>query len=462
MFPAEVYSKRRKKLASKIKNGIILFIGNSNVPMNYASNTYKFRQDSNFLYFWGIDEPDFAAIIDVDEGKEILFGSNRSTDDVVWMGPDIPINEKARKSGVSDTMNPEKLYDYCAEALSQGRRIHFLPQYRAETLIKLSELLGIYPSKINDYVSNELRKGVIDLRITKSAEEIKEIEKALAISYEMNTLTMRQIRPGMYEREIYGAVEGLALALGSGVSFPVIFSVHGETLHNESHDNLMKEGDIAVLDSGVESPLHYASDITRTIPVSGKFTSRQKDIYNIVLSAQLKAIELLKPGISYRDIHIEAAKIITQGLKDIGLMKGDVEEAVNNGAHALFFPHGLGHMLGLDVHDMEGLGENFVGYDESVERSKQFGLAYLRFAKRLKPGHVITVEPGIYFIPQLIDLWKKQKKFSSFIIYKRVEKFKDFGGIRIEDDLLITRTGHRILGKPIPKTIEEVEEECNK
>jgi len=462
MFPQKTYSTRRKKLASKIKSGILIFPGNTNVPMNYASNTYKFRQDSNFLYFWGLDEPDLFAILDIDENKEIIFGNNRTVDEVVWMGPDLTIEEKAAMVGVSITLGTDKVYDYCRKAIASGRKVHFLPQYRAENIIKLSELLGIYPSQINNYISNELRRAVIDLRIVKTSQEISEIEKALAISYEMNTLTMRLIKPGMYEKEIYGAVEGLALALGNGISFPVIFSIHGETLHNESHENLMNAGDIAVLDSGVESPLHYASDITRTIPISGKFTQRQKDIYSIVLNAQLTAINIMKPGVSYRDVHIEAARVIAQGLKELGLMKGDVEEAVSNGAHALFFPHGLGHMLGLDVHDMEGMGEDFVGYDQNVERSKQFGLAYLRFAKLLKPGHVITVEPGIYFIPQLIDMWKSKKKLTQFINYKKVEKFKDFGGIRIEDDVLITKNSSKVLGKHIPKTIDEVEEECKK
>jgi Xaa-Pro dipeptidase len=306
-----------------------------------------------------------------------------------------------------------------------------------------------------------LVKAVIAQRSIKTPEEVEQIVRALNTSFMMNTFAMKQTKPGLYEKDIYGALEGIALSQGSGVSFPMIFSIRGETLHNEKHENLMKEGDLALLDSGAESPLHYASDITRTFPVNGKFTDKQKDIYNVVLNSQLESINLMNEGIPFRDCHLKAASVIAGGLKDVGLMKGDVNDAVQNGAHALFFPHGLGHMMGLDVHDMEPLGENNVGYNEEFKRSDQFGLAYLRMAKKLEPGFVMTVEPGIYFIPQLISEWKSKNKHAEFINYDKVDEYLDFGGIRIEDDVLITNEGPLVLGKPIPKTIDEVEDTCN-
>jgi Xaa-Pro aminopeptidase len=330
-------------------------------------------------------------------------------------------------------------------------------------MIKFDQWLGINPTQVNAQSSQNLIRAVVQQRSIKSDEEVAEIEKALDISYLMNTLAMRASDVGILEREVYGAVEGLALAGGNGVSFPIIFSTHGETLHNHHHENIMHDGDLVLLDSGAESLLHYASDITRTFPVNGKFTQRQKDTYNIVLAAETTAIEAIKPNISYKEIHLNSAKVITNGLKDLGLMKGNVDDAVNEGAHALFFPHGLGHMLGLDVHDMEGLGEGFVGYDKETQRSDQFGLAYLRLAKKLHTGFVITVEPGIYFIPQLFKNWKSENKHADFINYDKVEEYLDFGGIRIEDDVLVTEDSNRVLGKsPIPKTVEDVEQACGK
>jgi Xaa-Pro aminopeptidase len=280
------------------------------------------------------------------------------------------------------------------------------------------------------------------------------------ISYEMHTTAMKMARPGIVESDISGAIEGIALQRGSGVAFPVILSVNGQILHNHAHGNIMQEGDLLVNDSGAQTNMNYAGDITRTIPVSGKFTSMQRDIYEIVLKAQVDSIEVIKPGSSYRDIHLLAAETIATGLKELGLMKGNIQDAVAQGAHALFFPHGLGHMMGLDVHDMENFGEQYVGYDESVQRSQQFGLAYLRLAKSLKPGYVLTVEPGIYFIPDLINQWKNSNKFENYIEYTKITEYLSFGGIRIEDDVLVTETGNRILGKAIPKTVKDVESMC--
>ncbi len=458
MFSENVYIERRKLLREQIDTGIILLLGNEESPMNYPDNQYHFRQDSCFLYFFGLDYPGLAAVIDVDEGKECVFGDDLTVDDIIWMGPQPSLKEKCQKAGISDTSTRDRLQALLKKAAEQNRKVHFLPQYRAENTLKIESMLGTHPTAIKDGVSEVLIRAVVAQRSIKTEDEIAEIEAALDISYEMQTLAMKISKPGMYEREIVGAMEGLVLSRGSHLSFPTIFSVHGETLHNHYYGNQMKEGDIAVNDSGAESFLHYASDITRTIPVSGKFSQRQKEIYTIVLNAQEKAIEAVRPGVEFRNVHKLAYKILGSGLKDLGLIKGDIEEAVDAGAVTLFFQCGLGHMIGLDTHDMEDIGEDYVGYTDKIKRNPEFGWRSLRLGKELEAGFVITVEPGLYFIPELIDRWKAEKKCSDFINYDMVEKYKDFGGVRIEDDVLVTDNGHRVLGKKIPKTIDEVEE----
>lgn len=457
MFNSKTYVKRREELKKRIKTGIVLIPGNNEAPMNYSDNTYRFRQDSTFLYYFGLDVPNITAVIDLDENKEIIFGNDFTIDEIVWMGPQPTIKQLAGKCGVKTTKPLTELDSITKAAVAQGRKIHFIPQYRFDNMLMLQSLLGIDAKRINDYASPELIIAVAGQRSIKSQEEIKEIEKAVDIAYEMHVAAMRFAKPGMTEREIAGFIEGISLSFGSGLSFPPIFSKHGETLHNHHYGNILKNGDIVVNDSGAESELHYASDITRTFPVGGKFTERQKEIYQIVLSANMFAIKTIKPGITYKEVHLKSAKIIAEGLKSLGIMKGDMNEAVKEGAHALFFPHGLGHLLGLDVHDMENLGEKYTGYNQKIQRSTQFGLRSLRFAKPLVKGIVLTVEPGIYFIPQLIDKWKTEKKFTNFIAYSKLESYKGFGGIRIEDDILVTSSGCRVLGKPIPKTVDDVE-----
>lgn len=462
MFSASTYVERRKKLKELVKTGLIFLPGNGDVPINYADNMYQFRQDSAFLYYFGLDKENLAAIIDVDKNQEFIFGDDRSIDDVVWMGFEEPLAEYAKKAGVENTAPLSNLSGVLKSANEKGQKIHWLPQYRADLIIKFEDWLGVHHSKVNSDASIELIKAVISQREFKSEEELSEIELALDLSYEMNTTAMKLSRDGLYEREVWGVIAGVAMKWGGFASFPIIFSQDGQTLHNHHHDNIMKNGRLLVLDSGAESPLHYASDITRTFPVSGRFTDKQKDIYEIVLAAQLKGIELMKPGVSFKDCHLGAAKVIAEGLINLGLMKGNADDAVSAGAHALFMPHGLGHHMGLDVHDCEGLGESNIGYDENYKRSEQFGLAYLRMGKELKPGHVITVEPGCYFIPQLIDNWKSDNKHTEFINFDKLDDYRDFGGIRIEDDIVVTENSHRILGKkPIPKTIQEVEAACN-
>ena len=457
MFEAKVYVERRKALKEQVKSGIILLPGNIESPMNYPANTFHFRQDSSFLYFFGQDKPGFIGLIDVDENEDYLYGEDFTIDDIIWMGPQPTVKELGQEVGVSLTGSQAQLIEKLDMAISKNRKIHFLPPYRPENILLLEKLLGITSANLKKYASVELIKAVVALRSIKSTAEVNEIEKALDICEEMYTVAMQMAIPGVYEREIAGALEGIVGSYGNHIAFPIILTIHGETLHNHHHGNQLKKNQLLVVDSGAESPEHYASDITRTFPVGGVFTPKQRDIYQIVLDAQLAAIEEMKPGVPYKDIHLQVARLYATRLKDLGFIKGNVHDVVQQGAHALFFPHGLGHMMGLDVHDMEDLGENYIGYDETVQRSDQFGLAYLRMAKALKPGHVLTVEPGLYFIPALIDKWKAENKFTDFINYAKVEEYKDFGGIRIEDNVLVTATGRRVLGKPIPKSIDEIE-----
>ena len=457
MFSEKVYVQRRKRLRDQVQSGLILFLGNEESPMNYPDNQYPFRQDSSFLYFFGLDGPGLVAVIDIDQGKECVFGDDLTVDDIIWMGPQPTLQARCERIGVYETAPFDQVQPVLRKATEQGRRIHFLPQYRPENILRIEQLLAIHPAVVQDKVSETLIRAVVAQRSFKTQEEIEQIEAALHISYEMQTTAMKMSRSGVCEMEVAGAMEGIAVSRGGRLSFPTIFSVHGETLHNHYYGNVMKEGDIAVNDSGAESALHYASDITRTIPVSGKFSPRQKEIYTIVLDAQEKAIGATKPGVEFRQVHRLACTVLASGLKDLGLMTGDVEEAVDAGAHTLFFQCGLGHMLGLDVHDMEGLGEDYVGYTDTIKRNPEFGWRSLRLAKALEPGFVITVEPGLYFIPELIDRWQAEHKLSQYINYAVVDKYRDFGGIRLEDDVLLTENANRILGKEIPKTIDEIQ-----
>jgi Xaa-Pro aminopeptidase len=457
MFESKVYTTRRNKLRSLVSSGIVLMPGNPEAAMNYPANTFHFRQDSNFLYYFGLDHPDFAGVIDVDNNRDIIFGNDVDMDDIIWMGFQPSVKDQAAKAGVEQTSPLSKLGDFVKEALEKGRKVHIVKPYRGEVMVWLENLLGVHHLQVKNFISEELIRGIISMRSIKEDIEICELERAIDTAYIMHTTGMRMAKQGVIEQEIAGAIEGIAISNGGPVSFPVILSVDGQTLHNHYHGNILKEGRMMVIDAGCESEMHYASDITRTVPVGGKFNQRQKEIYQIVLNANMEAIKASKPGVYYREVHLLAAKTIASGLKEIGLMKGDTDEAVAKGAHALFFPHGLGHMLGLDVHDMEGLGENYVGYDKTISRSDQFGLAFLRLARKLEPGFVVTDEPGIYFIPALMDMWRKEGKFKEFINYEKAETYKDFGGIRIEDDILVTAGGCRVLGKPIPKTVEEVE-----
>jgi Xaa-Pro aminopeptidase len=458
MFDAKIYSDRRMRLRNSLGNGILLFPGNDESPMNYPANGYHFRQDSTFLYYFGLDMPGLIGMMDLDAGEDHIFGNDVDIDDIIWMGPQPTVSELALRCGIAHTSPLNKVNEVVQQARKASRTIHFLPAYRAEKKMFLGDLLGIIPGRINEFASTDLKQAVIAMRSIKDAYEIIELEKAAEIGYLMHTTAMKMARDGVTEREIAGHIEGIALSYGAGsVSFPIILSKNGQTLHNHDHSNTLRNGDLLLVDCGAESALHYASDNTRTVPVGGKFTSKQRDIYQIVVNAVDKATVMVRPGTRYKDAHLAAAEVIASGLKDLGLMKGNVQDAVVNGAHAMFFPHGLGHMMGLDVHDMEDLGENLVGYDSETVRSDQFGLAYLRLGKKLQEGYVLTNEPGIYFIPDLIDQWRAKGTNKDYIDFDAVEAYRAFGGIRLEDDLLVTAEGCRIIGQRIPIYPDDVE-----
>ena len=462
MFAKEIYLNRRKVLKNSSLKGIAVLLGNMDSPMNYLKNTYRFRQDSTFLYFFGLDFPGLAAVIDFDSGKEYIFGNDVDIEDIIWMGPQVSLKENAEKVGVENTESFDKLDVFISSAIKQGREIHFLPPYRGENKILLEKLLGISTLRVLEYSSLELIKAIVALRSVKEICEIEEIEKACATGYEMHVMAMKMAKPGIWEQEIAGVLEGIANSNGGMVSFPIILSQNGEVLHNHKHSNYLQKGKLLLTDAGAETSLHYASDFTRTVPVGGKFTQKQREIYEIVLAANNLATELIKPGITYLSVHLAICEVIASGLKALGLMKGDIKEAVQHGAHALFFPHGLGHMMGLDVHDMEDLEQIHIGYDDETRPVDQFGTANLRLGRKLQKGFIITNEPGIYFIPALIEKWKNEKINIQFINFNKVEQYIGFGGIRLEDDILVAETGGCVLGKRVPINIDEVEEIVSK
>jgi Xaa-Pro aminopeptidase len=454
MFATETYVQRRERLRTRVPSGLILLPGNGEAPRNYADNPYPFRQDSTFLYFFGLEQPGLVALLDLDEGTECVFGHDPTVEEIVWTGPVPALADRCRRVGVTQTAPSERLEPVLAAAIRQGRTIHVPPQYRAENILTISRL---WSPAAPPAPSVSLVKAIAAQRSVKSAEETAEIEAALEISRRMHVAALQMARPGKLEGEVAGAVEGIALSHGVRLAFEPIFSVRGEIMHNPGRDNVLQVGDLVVNDSGAESPRHYASDVTRTIPVGGRFSTRQREIYSIVLAAQQKAIAAARPGVEWREIHRLASVALVAGLRELGLVRGDPEEAVAAGAHTLFFPCGVGHMLGLDVHDMEPLGEDYVGYTDTIRRNPEFGWRSLRLARAVEPGFVVTVEPGIYFIGPLIDRWRAENKHSQFIHYAEVEAWRGFGGVRIEDDLLITDTGCRVLGPHIPRTIDEVE-----
>ena len=476
MFSKDIYVSRRKRLLGLMQEtgaegnrGIAIFLGNVEAPQNYRGNDYKFRQESSFLYFWGIDEPGFAAVLDLDSGDEVLYGNDVDIDDIIWMGPQPTVASKGLLTGVERTAPYLGFFEAVRNAAEKGRPVHFLPPSRYYNTMMLAKLLGSTDEDVRrtdvltagggtKTASLTLTKAVISLRLIKEACEIEEIDKACEIGYLMHTAAREACRPGVKEQDIVGIMEGVTISKGWGVSFTTILSQNGETLHNHRHDQIITPGRMLLIDAGAESNTHYASDFTRTLPCSGKFTQKQRDIYDIVADCNELAFQLAAPSLTYREIHIAAAARMLDGLKALGLVTGRIDDMVNEGIAGLFMPHGLGHNMGIDVHDMEDLGEDLVGYDDDQTRAPQLGLGSLRMARRLKPGHVITDEPGIYFVPALISKWKSEGTDKGMVDYTKVEKYLDFGGIRLEDDILITDDGCRRLGPHrLPIKAEDVE-----
>ena len=461
MFSKETYVGRRAELKKLVKSGIILLFGNNESPANFPANGfYPFRQDSSFLYYFGLQRDGLVGVIDVDNDVETLIGDDIDIDDIVWYGSVDSVKDMAGMCGVANTAPMKQLQAICGNAMKENRKVHFLPPYRHDTMISISDLLGIHPSKQREAASMKLINAVVKQRSSKSQLEIDEIERACAIGYKMHTTAMRLTKPGVTEKFVGGQVDGIAQSYGSMVSFPTIFTQHGEIMHGNPSMAVLESGRLALCDCGAETMEHYCSDNTRTFPVNGKFDQRQLEIYSIVEDCHDLALKLSKPGVKYLDVHMGICRLMTDRMKELGLMKGDTEEAVRAGAHAMFLPHGLGHMMGMDVHDMEGLGQIYVGFDEETRPNlEQFGTNCLRMGRRLEEGFVITDEPGIYFIPALIDEWRAKGLHKDFINYEKLETYKDFGGIRIEDDLLITKDGCRFLGKELipyhPKDVEE-------
>ena len=457
MFSKETYIQRRAQLKKAIGSGLLLFLGNGESPMNYADNTYRFRQDSSFLYYFGLDRADLVAVIDIDNDKDIVFGNELTIDDIVWTGTMPTLAEMASVYGISETLPLCRLGACLHAGIAKGQAVHFLPPFRGEHKVWLQELLGLSPAEQAEKASLPFIQAVVNQRIHKTAEEIEEIEKAVDISTEMHLAAYRMARPGVHEAEIAAAVEQAACRGGECLAFPTIATVQGQVLHNHGFIHTLKEGDIFLLDAGAESKLHYAGDLSSSMPVAERFDERQEAIYNIHLASFRAAVDTLAPGVPFKKAHLAAAAKICEGMKELGLMKGDPVEAANIGAYALFFPCGIGHMMGLDVHDMENLGEQYVGYSDGEQKSKQFGFKSLRLARPLEEGFVFTVEPGIYLVPELIDKWNAEKQFTDFINYDKLGPWRDFTGLRNELNYVITKDGARLLGNiKKPMTIEEV------
>ena len=465
MFSKDVYARRRQTLVAKMadsaaegKRGIALFIGNTEAPAQYKDNCYKFRQDSTWLYFFGIDQPLYAAIIDLDNGNETVFANDVEIGDIIWMGPQPSVASVAASVGVEKSAPYTDLNAAVAKVLAEGRPVHFVKPSRYYNTMKIASLLGCGTDEVAGRFSLALTKAIISMRLVKEDCEIEAIDDACNLGYEMHTVARNSIVPGIIEQEIVGKMDGVTLSKGWGVSFPTILTQHGETLHNHLHDKIIEPGKLMVIDAGAESNVHYASDFTRTYPTSGKFTAKQREIYQIVCDCNEFAFSMTRPGISYREVHLKTMHLMLEELSALDIVRGDVQDMVEAGIAGLFMPHGLGHNMGLDVHDMEDYGENYVGYDDDQRRSPQLGLGSLRMARKLVPGNVITDEPGIYFIPALIEKWKSEKTDQGFVNYSKLESYYDFGGIRLEDDVLVTADGARRLGKErLPISPDDVE-----
>lgn len=472
MFEKSVYVSRRQKLLAlmqeKSAKGIAIFLGHVEAPMNYKGNDYRFRQDSTFLYFWGIDEPGFAAVLDLESGSEVVYANDFTLDDIVWMGPQPSVASKAERVGVAKSAPAAGFSEAVKAAIAQGRPVHYLPPPRYYNTLTISNLTGTHSDLVSTvapmdkdggkHASEELLKTIVSMRLIKEQCEIEAMDYACELGYDMHVAARRAIRLGILEQEVVGAMEGQAIATGWGPSFPTILSQNGETLHNHTHHQVITAGRLLVVDAGAESNDHYASDFTRTYPTAGKFTEKQREIYDIVAACNEHALSLTRPGITYREVHLASVRLMLENLKSLGFVNGDVDEMLAIGVGGMFQPHGLGHNMGLDVHDMEDYGEDYVGYDPDQTRAPQLGLGNLRMARKLVPGYVMSNEPGLYFIPALIEQFKKDGTFGDLVNWSKLEGYYDFGGCRIEDDVLVTEAGSRLLGsRRLPVWSKDVE-----
>ena len=460
MFSKQTYINRRNELKKLVGSGVVILFGNNESPANFPANGYyPFRQDSSFLYYFGQQRDGLVGVIDIDNDIETLIGDDIDIEDIVWYGSVDSVHDMAEQVGVSNSAPMKTLKTICNDAMRNHRKIHYLPPYRADIKIQIFDLLGIHPNQQKESASMDLIKAVVKMRSTKTQEEIDELERAAVIGYKMHTTAMRLTKPGVTEKFIGGQVDGVANSYGSMVSFPTIFSQHGEIMHGNPSMAELESGRLVLCDAGAETLEHYCSDNTRTYPVNGKFTERQLNIYKVVEECHDQVLQLARPGVKYADVHFAICRIIFNRMKELGLAKGNTEDAIAAGAQAMFLPHGLGHMMGMDVHDMESLDQINVGFDEETRPNlEQFGTNCLRMGRRLQEGFVVTDEPGIYFIPALIDEWRAEKRCADFLNFDELDKYKDFGGIRIEDDVLITKDGCRFIGKDrIPYHPKDVE-----
>ena len=458
LFSQQTYVERRQVLKQKVGSGLVIIFGNNEAPCNYPANGYKYRQDSSFLYYFAQHREGLVGVIDIDADSEWLIGDDIDIEDIIWTGFVPSVHDLAQEAGVAHSAPMAQLAAMVGAARAKGQQVHFLPPYRHDTMIQIADLMGIHPLQTRAAASVTLIKAVVDMRAVKSPEEIAEIERAMAIGYDMHTTAMKACHPGVTEKYIAGLMEGIVSSYGCKVSFNSIVSMHGEIFHGDPSLRPLEAGRLMLCDAGAETVENYCSDNTRVTPVSGRFTSRQRDIYSIVEACHDLVIQKARPGIKWMDMHLDVCRLMAERLKDVGLMKGNAADAVEAGAHAMFLQHGLGHMMGMDVHDMEGLGQIYVGFDDEVRPSTQFGTDCLRCGRRIQPGWVLTDEPGIYFIPALIDKWRAEGLYKEFINYDLLETYKDFGGIRLEDDLLITPDGCRVLGQNIiPYHLDDVE-----
>jgi Xaa-Pro aminopeptidase len=461
MLSADHLRRRRREFLAMLARPVLLFAGGE-CPRNLPANCYPYRADSNFLFFFGSAEPDACAFFDPD-GEVTLFLKERSVESALWMGPLPPFDEARESMDVDRVLDVERLEEHIRR-LARGRKIESLAVADSASQVRARAIAGADlefrdPKKL---ASLELRRALAKLRVRKAAEELGEMREAASVTSRAFHATMSATRPGVSEGELYARVVRCFTAESACEAYATTLSVRGEVLHNHRHHHRLERGDLVLMDAGAEVSSGYACDVTRTWPVSGRFNAEQRSVYEVVLAAQEAAIALVRHGVPYRDVHLRAAEVITEGLIELGVLRGTASHLVERGAHALFFPHGVGHLLGLDVHDLRSFGDEIL-YAEGRSRSDQFGMNVLRFDLDLSTGMVVTIEPGVYFVPAILHDKTHRERFSDVVRFDRAERYlaandgRGFGGIRIEDDVLATDSDPDVLTSAIPKSVSEIE-----